>query len=244
MIRIFKCSFFCCGVLLCLSSTTISATLPDKDAAINSVVPHDWTGLYVGGNVGVVTHTMNVTDIQATSFNATIKEASNPQLTGGLQLGYRRQVAHTHLSGVYGLEFSTEFAQADFNQQYGSPYALYEITANNELKNTYLLQLLGGIAAQNTLFFFAAGLSWVNLAGGMIETSGAPYFTSFSANKTSLGTVLSGGIEYAWTKALSVRAKLDVITPNAYKVVDNLENTFQISNSVAQGVIGINYQFG
>jgi opacity protein-like surface antigen len=205
---------------------------------------HHWTGIYGGFNVGAVKHTMSVTDNQATTFYATLQEVSNPNFTGGLQLGYRRQLSQSPVSGLYGLEFVADFANTTFKQVYGSPYALYELSAENELKNVCLLQLMGGIAVDKTLLFLAAGLSWTNLTGSMVSEDTLPYFRSFNANKQAFGTALGGGIEYALNKAISARFKLDVITPNAYLAFDDIGDDFQITNSIVQGTFGINYKFG
>src|SRR5581483_3639216 len=75
-----------------------------------------WTGFYAGLNVGGVGHTMDVTDNQAVTFNATIRQASNPALTGGFQVGWRRQMDGTATTGVYGVEFSANIANAEFTQ--------------------------------------------------------------------------------------------------------------------------------
>ncbi len=205
--------------------------------------PYNWTGFYAGLNAGAVKHTMNVTDIEATSFYATIQEVSDPNFTGGLQAGYRRQLDLTRASGVYGLEFSANFSNAAFNQEYGSSFAQYQLSAENALKEAYLLQLMGGIATDKTLLFLAAGLSWADITGNMTSLNGIPFFHSFNTGKTAFGTAVGGGIEYAFSKTISARFKLDVITPNAYLSVDDVGDNFQISNNIVQGTIGVNYRF-
>ena len=218
------------------------ASVSSKDAAI--AVAYDWTGFYAGLNAGLVNHTMKITDNQATSFNATIEQVSNPKFTGGLQAGYRRQLDMSSVSGVYGLEFSVDFADAEFKKEYGSPFALYQLRSKNTLNNTYLLELMGGIAADRTLLFLAAGVSWANITGRMTNIGGIPYFEAFKLNKNPAGTAIGGGIEYAFNQKLSARLKVDVIMPNSYTATDNLDNEYQISNNIVQGVFGVNYRFG
>lgn len=205
---------------------------------------HNWTGFYAGVNAGLVQHTLKMTDNNATSFDSTIEESANPQFTGGLQVGYRRQMDFTQLSGVYGLELSTNFSSATFDQTYGSSFSLYELSANNALKNIGLLQLTGGVAAGNTLLFLAAGVSWANITGHVDNLGGIPFFNSFNVGKKVLGSAIGGGIEYAFNEKISARFKADVITPNTYTVYDNVGDSFQISNSIVQGTLGINYTFG
>jgi opacity protein-like surface antigen len=210
----------------------------------STIAPHNWTGFYAGINAGMVKHTMSMTDDQAASFNATIDQVSNPQLTTGLQLGYRRQLDLTAASGVYGLEFSANFSNATFNKQYGSPFALYQLNAKNSLNNYCLLQLIGGIAADKTLLFLAAGASWSDITGRVTNVTSIPFFNSFNVGKGIIGTALGGGAEYAFNEAISARLKVDLITPNTYSTADNLGNNYQISNSTVQTTLGINYKFG
>ena len=228
-----------------LSSPTFAqAVMKDEVMPITTSAPYNWTGFYAGANVGLVNHTMNITDVQATTFNATIQQVSNPMFTGGLQAGYRRQLDLTKASGVYGLEFSANFSNAKFRKQYGSPFATYQLYSKNELKSLCLLQFIGGIAADKTLLFLAAGLSWSDISGNTTNLDTIPFFNSFSVSKKALGTTLGGGIEYAFTKRISARFKVDVITPNVYSTLDNTGDSFQITNSIVQGTFGVNYNFG
>jgi outer membrane immunogenic protein len=230
---------------LLLSSTTFAhVSMKDETLSLATTTPYNWTGVYAGLNAGAVKYTMDVTDNQASAFNATIKQVSNPRFTGGFQVGYRRQLDLTKTSGVYGLEFSMHFSNANFNQTYGSSFALYQLNSNYELQNLSLLQLMGGIAADRALLFLTGGLSWTNISGNFTSQNGAPFFTSFNVGKKALGSVFGGGIEYAVTNKISARFKMDVITPNVYTVSDNTSNSFQISNHIAQATLGVNYKFG
>ena len=223
------------------ASLLISATLFSSIAAAS---PHNWTGYYVGLNAGAVQHSLNMTDNQAATFNGTIQENGNPELTGGVQVGYRKQLDLTNVSGIYGVEFSANLSNASFSQHYGTGFSLYELDANNKLNDVCLLQATGGIAADKTLLFVAAGLSWVNISGNVTNVNGVPFFTSYNVGKQAFGTALGGGFEYAFTDKISARFKVDVIRPNSYSTSDNVGNTYQISNNIVQGTLGINYKFG
>ena len=215
------------------------ASLKDVDTA----TPHNWSGVYVGLNAGVVKNTMNMTDVQATTFNATIEQASNPDFLGGFQFGLRRQLDPLKSSGVYGLEFSANFSNASSTNEYGSPFALYHLNSDNQLKANYLLQLTGGIAADRTLLFLAAGCSWTDLSGRVVTLDGIPFFHSFSVSKTSVGTALGGGIEYAYNEHFSLRFKADLISAKSYNTRDDTGSIYQIANRTVQGVFGVNYTF-
>lgn len=228
------------------SSTSFAYVLMKGEVAPAEAAPapYNWSGFYAGLNIGMVKNTMYITDTNATTFLATIQQTLNPEVTGGLQVGYRRQVDFSSLSGVYGLEFSTNFSDARFNKEYGSPFALYQLSSSEQLDNVYLLEVIGGIAANRTFLFLAGGLSWVNLGGDVTSINGASFFNTFSVGKEVAGTAIGGGIEYAFTNAFSVRFKADVITPNTYSTLDNLGDSFQVSNNIVQATFGINYKFG
>lgn len=228
--------------LLSLFSTATFAHTVMKDEALPIAI-HNWTGFYAGLNAGASQHTMNMTDNQATTFNATIQQPSNREFTGGFQVGYRYQLNPNMTSGVFGLELSSDFSNVTFDKQYGSAFSLYQLSAKNELKNVSLLELTGGIAADKTLLFLAAGLSWSNITGSVTNTASVPFFNSFNVSKKVMGTAVGGGIEYAFNEQISARIKIDVVTPNNYTTSDNLGDNFQISNHIVQGTFGVNYKF-
>jgi opacity protein-like surface antigen len=231
---------------LFVSSLLVSSLAFAQISLKGEVMPKpafNWTGFYAGLNIGAVNHTMKITDTQATSFLATIEQVSNPRLTGGLQLGYRRQLDLSSVSGVYGLEVSANFSNAKFQKEYGSPYALYQLDSKNELKTVGILEAIGGIAADKTLLFIGAGLAWVNISGTTTNLDSIAFFNEFNVSKKEFGTALSGGIEYAFNETLSARVKIDVITPNTYSTHDNVGDKFDISNNIVQGTVGINYKF-
>ena len=228
---------------LLFSSSTFAHSSFKGEVTPITVAPHSWTGFYAGLNAGAVNYTMNITDNQATSFNATIQQRSNPKFTGGFQVGYRYQVNITKASGVYGAEFSTNFSNTTFNKTYGSPFALYQFASQDELKNLCLLQFIGGIAVDRTLLFLAAGLSWANITGNITSQSGTPFFKSLKIDNKGLGTTLGGGIEYAFNEKISTRLKIDVITPTTYTSHNNTGASFQVSNNIVQGTLGVNYKF-
>lgn len=204
----------------------------------------NWTGFYAGLNIGALKHTMNITDTNATTFLATLQQTSSPDFSGGFQVGYRQQMIPNPISGVWGVELSVNFSDASNQQAFGSPFALYQLHSGNRLNALGLLQFVGGIAADRTFLFLAAGLSLTDITGSVVNQDGIPFFNAFSVAKTGLGTALSAGFEYAFTPAFSARFKVDGITPAVYSTFDDVGDMFQISNNIVQGTFGVNYKFG
>ncbi|MCH9757469.1 MAG: hypothetical protein K0U37_09815 [Gammaproteobacteria bacterium] len=232
------------AALVLMSTTFLSSAIAQvslKDA-VTSV--DQWTGFYAGLNIGVVKNTLNITDIEATTFYATIQQSLNPNFTGGVQAGYRSQLDLAKVSGVYGLEFSANFLNATSRQVYGSPFALYQLSTESALKNILLLEAMGGIAAGKTLLFLAAGISGVSTTGSVTNIDSVPFFSTLNMKKTMFGTAVGGGVEYVFYKTFSARFKVDFVMPNTYLTFDNTGNDFRVSNNIVQGALGINYQFG
>ncbi len=235
------------AALLCINTTlfpTITmaqTTIKDKDTAIS---PYNWTGLYAGVNAGAVKHTMNITDVQAVTFNATLQQITDPSLTGGLQIGYRRQLNASSASGVLGLELSTNFSNAESVNEYGSPFALYQLSSQHKLTNVTLAQVIAGITADRTLLFLAAGFGWYSISGSVANKDGIPFFNFYSVGKKELAVSLGCGIEYALNDKISARVKADVIAPETYSTRDNSGNSYNVANNIVQGTIGVNYRFG
>lgn len=202
-----------------------------------------WTGYYAGANIGLVNHAMDLTDRNATTFFSTLHQVSNPSLTGGLQAGYRRQVDFCPVSGVYGVEVSTYFTDASFDKLYGSPFALYQLRSRHQLNNISLLEGIGGIAVNRTFLFLAAGFSWVSIAGKTRNLDSIAFFDSFSVDQYQFGTALGAGLEYLICDNMSLRFKVDVITPTTYSVRNNTDSSFEVANNIVQGTLGINYKF-
>lgn len=227
-------------VNLLLFSSTAMAHITMKD---EMPITKNWSGFYAGVNVGAVNHTMTITDTEAASFLASWQQVSNPSITAGLMGGYRQQLDLNNVTGVYGAEISANVANANFQKQYGSAFAIYQINSKNTLNAFCLLELTGGIATENVLLFVAAGLSWVDITGSSTNQSGIPFFNSFSLDQQQFGTALGAGIEYAYSKTISFRFKADVITPITYTTTDNVGNSYQIANNIVQGTFGVMYKF-
>lgn len=238
----FKLSFTLFISSVVLSSAALAHLSLKGEATADPKTTHHWTGYYGGFNAGLVNHTTNITDNQATTFNATLQQVTNPKITGGFQLGYRRQLDVARTSGLYGVEFSTNFANVEFSKNYGSPFALYHINSENKLQTVCLLQLMGGIAADRTLLFLAAGVAWAKIEGTITNLDSIGFFSSFNTGQNVWGTALGGGMEYALNDRLSARFKLDVITPNTYTVANGTGGNFQIANSIVEATFGLNYK--
>lgn len=202
-----------------------------------------WSGVYAGINAGFFKNSLKITDVNAASFNATIEQNTNPNFSGGFQVGIRRQMSPSPTSGVLGLEFSANFQDHLSQMQYGSPFALYQLDSSYRVKSSYLLELIGGISAEKTLLFLAAGASFSTIRGQVINTDGLPFFRQFSLNKNAIGPVIGAGVEYACNNKLSIRAKIDMVYNNSYRTKDDTGNSYEVANQTMIASLGLNYKF-
>jgi outer membrane immunogenic protein len=202
---------------------------------------YDWSGFYAGLNAGFVKNKMTITDVNATSFYASLQEVTNPKGTVGVQAGWRRQLKLAQASGVYGVEVSANLSDAQNHRRYGSPFALYEFETDYKLKNVYLLEVIGGIAADRALLFLSAGVSWNRVDGNMTTLDSVPFFSTVHIKPKNVGAAVGGGVEYAFNDTLSARVKVDVICPNTRYVNDTLGAQFGVASTIVQGALGINY---
>lgn len=197
-----------------------------------------WTGFYVGANLGGIGYSQYVTDIDEADFDSTIHLDSDVKWSGGLQLGWRYQVDCALASGVFGIEGSADWTNAKYNKTFG--VSDYEI--KTELKNIWMIQAMGGIAAGRSLLFLGVGAAWADVDGSWTDLAGDTT-REFSTNRTAVGPVVSAGVEYAFTDMISVRVKVDDFMSKHYSNSDGNGNSYLSTNNIVQGTIGLNVKF-
>jgi outer membrane immunogenic protein len=224
---------------------------------------YDWTGFYVGGNVGghwgtdKVTTTTDV-DFEGlgTASGAAIDAASPATLhpkgfIGGLQAGFNLEGS----GGVFGIE-------VDANWLGGS--AMRTLTAipvinpldvmTNSMQATFLstLRMRWGTTAisDRTLLFLTAGFAFATLkTTDTMGHGGNAVVASTNGSTTQPGLAVGGGFEYAFTDNWS--AKFEYL----YVAVRSVGTTIPAvagSDSVAVnhdysdhiGRFGLNFKFG
>ncbi len=185
------------GLLLATSSAVM---------ATESGSTYDWTGAYVGVNLGsawtgselTANHTQFLPDSQTYSeqLNST---AVNP----GLQLGYLKQLSGNWVVGGEG-DFS--YPATDSQYRYTTPEGEFydQFIVHNKVQGS--LRLRAGYALDRFLPFVTAGVSFASL--GLNYNNEAPdQSEAISTTTTQTGWVLGGGLEYGVLTNLSVRTE-------------------------------------
>jgi outer membrane immunogenic protein len=195
---------------------------PPAPAPVAPVV--DWTGFYVGGNIGGVLENASGTS----DFTDTTPNPSNPQndsfskagFLGGGQAGYNYQIAPL----VVGVEGDWDWTDTKYSfcrQTDPGSAACFDNSNGFETigsKTDWLATLRGrlGVTWGNLLFYGTGGAAWgrVNtdltlscLVDGCGATSLVKLFSSSTNSDTKSGWVAGLGAEYMLARNWSVRAE-------------------------------------
>jgi outer membrane immunogenic protein len=174
----------------------------------------NWTGFYVGGNLGYARDSSSV-DISAVSVPAGVTGVpllSLPEVmggvTGGVQVGANWQTGN----GVFGIEadlqgtgqsVSGSMSVVDVNGAIAAPGTI--ITASNTDRITSFGTVRGriGIASGRWLFYATGGWAyWTWSSTVTVSGLGTASFSNFKG-----GGTLGGGVELALTDSWTVKAE-------------------------------------
>ncbi|HEY7382965.1 MAG TPA: outer membrane beta-barrel protein [Beijerinckiaceae bacterium] len=209
------------------ASAASAADLPGRAAVVApsfAAPAFTWTGFYVGANAG---YTWSDADAEMVSVGGNLLPVDirngvfptnigidREAFIGGAQAGYNMQFGMF----VAGAEADISWAGSQDSKTYSVidpapppwPFAgaLTNSTFGTELEWLATFRLRGGIAVDRALFFVTAGV-----AGGEVTNSfgiGIPmiaYNKTWSRSDTEWGAVVGGGMEYALTDSISLKAE-------------------------------------
>jgi opacity protein-like surface antigen len=232
--------------------------------------PVDWTGFYLGGNVGGFTGNAHVTDPDGTTLYG--NDITTPGFAFGVQGGYNHQLNSRWVLGFEG--------SADFLATQGNNTCLQ--TSGSIVGSTCKAQpqeiatftgRLGYLTEQNggTMVFGRGGAAWMHgylsanpnhtFAGYPGPVFGDPVEQGSPArmNASTWGWTIGAGIEHklraGWSTTLSYDylrfANLSLTTPQTMNA--DIDHNFSVvpggaSASIVQDIhlirLGLNYQFG
>jgi outer membrane immunogenic protein len=188
------------GTILCVGAAS-AADLPARTYSKAPVVPtevaYDWSGFYVGGQLGYLWGKTRVLD------DGVLTESGAPTngVAGGLLAGYNWQRGPL----VFGLEADVSWLNA-VGHGFAPPVV---VVPPPPLPNTYKINwdshFVGkvGFASGHWLFFATGGAA---LAGFNFQEGVSPGVTPPPGiGATMVGFSLGGGIEYAFTQNLLAR---------------------------------------
>jgi outer membrane immunogenic protein len=210
---------FVLGILIALTGATCAAAADLYYKAPVAVPVYNWTGFYIGGNVGVAwgnfdPRTVTVysddgwfvpTDIPAID-RVGIQSSKPTGLTGGFEAGYDWQIRNF----VFGLEGDIEALSLSSGVSSSALYPgyPYTFTVRSNISTTWLATVRGrvGYAVNNWLFFVTGGPALTDLRGNFtfsdtfsdafgIAPGNPNAHESASFSDTRAGYTIGGGAE-------------------------------------------------
>jgi outer membrane immunogenic protein len=201
---------FVLGILIALTGANCATAADLYYKAPVAVPVYNWTGFYIGGNVGGAWGNFDPTTSTvfspvgyfATSsvpaINAAGIQSSKPSgVTGGFEAGYNWQIRNF----VVGVEGDIEALSLSNSVSSGAVYpccAPTAFTVTSNVSTTWLATIRGrlGYAVNNWLFFVTGGAAFTDLRGNFAFSdtfANAAESASFSDTKT--GYTVGGGVE-------------------------------------------------
>ena len=227
--------------------TAFAADMPVKAAPV-AAPSYNWTGFYVGANVGGGWGSRSVNYVP--NDPASISLFSNPNLVqlsqslntsgvlGGLQLGYNWQLTRNWLVG-----FETDFDWSGMKGSASNGFGTVPIieTADEHIKWFGTIRArLGYLPMDNLLAYVTGGFAYGQVAhtGSYVNASAAPGFaigvpgfdvacfassTCFagSSSKVATGWTLGGGFEYGFWQNWSLKAEYLYVSLGATSVTES-----------------------
>jgi outer membrane immunogenic protein len=244
------------GIGVGVGSTALAADMPLPPAGNVPYIPvapppFNWTGFYVGGNLGLGWSQGNFSD----PFGNTLGLPNNARLLGGGQAGFNFEYYGGFVIG----------AEADFdvfansNTNTSNPAQLINAagatgsTATIALNNNWLTTVTGrlGYAFDRVLLYGKGGGAWVGSNNPTVAINGAAVPISITNN--NWGWTAGVGVEWTFWGNFSARVEYDYIGLNSPSFtipasVGGLPAGDQftgVNNRFIQLVnIGVNYRFG
>jgi outer membrane immunogenic protein len=256
-----------CALLATVAAIGVTSIASAADMPIKAPVgvPYNWTGFYVGGNVGGVWSTSKISTTATTWLGSGMFTApyinyyesnASPSLNGsgvtaGGQVGYNWQSN----AWVYGVE--ADFNYTGVNNSRDLVFIPPPLGGTLGFADSVRSRWLGTVRARigwsmdRTLLYVTGGLAVANVDySSSYALLGTGTLASGSISKTKAGWTVGGGVEYALNKNWSAKVEylyvdlgntnLTLIEPAHPTVIS--DHNLKLTENI--GRIGINYKFG
>lgn len=217
------------------SAADLPARMPVK-AAPMVAPPFNWTGFYVGANVGgIFGHSVQTVDIDTLPLGIPADDTNYAGVIGGVQAGYNWQLSQL----VLGVEADIDFSSAKKSVATG-PLD----THNMALSALGTVRGRIGLAFDRFLPYVTGGVAFADLKNELVDNIN-PLIANRGSSAT--GWTVGGGLEYAFDPHWSAKAEYLYVKfpdktasfaiPGGYV----FQTTFKDSEQIAR--LGINYKF-
>ena len=190
--------------------SAVAADLRVRAPAIAYQAPHifTWTGCYVGGHVGYgrssYDQQIQFDDVD-TAPEQTFTDSLSPKgVVGGVQGGCNYQTGFI----VYGIEGDYSWMNKTDSRAYAFPAPGDNDSVTFSAKTQSLWSVRGrvGVAHDRAFVYLTAGWGGANFKYDYLLNDNGAISTASLSNDTD-GVVFGGGVEYAWTDNILVRAE-------------------------------------
>jgi len=197
--------------LIGISGAALAADLPPRPAPVPYVpaaVPvYNWTGFYIGGNLGAAWTRGNVSD----SFGDSWSNSQQAVFAGGGQVGANYQFNWL----VVGVEADFDWLANNSNSTNSVSVPggdSFQLSANNRWMTTVAGRV--GVAANNWLFYAKGGGGWVGVNNPTLTDVTTGNSLSVSNSNSNSGLLAGAGIEWGFAPNWTARLEYDFLGLN------------------------------
>jgi outer membrane immunogenic protein len=216
----------------------------------------DWTGFYVGGNLGYSwgrsSDTSTLTNAAGTVLLTTSDKSNLDGIVGGGQIGYNWQMQNWVFGFEADIQGTGEKGSRGFIYTPAGFFALALTPTPFTLEQKIdwfgtVRGRIGVLAAPKVLLYATGGLAYGQVDSN--ETVGATTPVTFNNSNTRVGWTVGAGIEGAiggnWTAKLEY-LYVDLGTVNNTFTVTPSTNLSSYSSHITDNIlrVGVNYKFG
>ena len=228
------------ALLVAASSGAFAADLPVKAPYMAPIAYYNWTGFYIGGNVGGAWETGTISD----SFFGTSFSGSRSGFIGGGQIGYNWQFSPQFVLGVEWMFDGTDIKSDTGTVAVIDPFlGPATLSANEKVDWLTTVTARLGYAANNWLFYVKGGGGWVHDKATVTDVSANGAFSA-SISDTKGGWVVGGGIEYGFTPNWTGKVEYQHLgLENVSNAGAFVGESVTLSRHFDMVTVGLNYKF-
>jgi len=231
-----------------LGQAALAADMPVKAPMVQAVASYNWTGCYIGGNVGggwARIDQRQVGKVTGTVLDSDFGSGSDSKFIGGGQIGCDYQFASNWLVGVQGM-----FDFGNINSTH-TLTAFPTFYSDDTTKNMFTATArLGYLVTPAVLGYVKGGGAWTRTDSSVYGTAPAKFLSETANGVNRQGWTIGGGVEWMFAPNWSVFAEYNymdfgrrninyVQTPGTVGLADVVSTRL----TVQQALLGINYRF-
>jgi outer membrane immunogenic protein len=198
---------------------------------------YDWTGGYIGADLGYALTDSNSSFLSTSPYAAIKPEATPKGFIGGVHAGYNQQAGNL----VFGIEGTASIG--NITETRADPLIAMGLPAGNTVTSSSdyqgSIRAKAGIAAGNFMPYLTAGIAGAHLKTSATNSVGSPLHDE----TFGYGWVAGVGVDVAVADNWSVNAEYlhsDLSAPNLY-VGENYETKIHPTSNTFQ--VGLSYHF-